>query len=82
MAYINDDLPYDKYIEKRELGRAAISSKRHYNKSLTIAISFYMTPKIKENIEKLIQKEIFPNKAEFLRYLIIKFFEEHKEWLK
>lgn len=82
MAYMNDDLPYDEYIKKRELGRAAVPQKRFYNKSLTTATSFYMTPKMKKNVNHLIEKGFFPNKAEFLRYLIIRFFEEHDEWLK
>ena len=82
MAYMNDDMPYDEYIKKREKGRAGISQARFYNKSLTSYITFIVTPKIRKKIDKLIQNEIFPNKSEFLRYLIIKFFEEHPEWFK
>lgn len=82
MAYINDDLPYDKYIEGREKGRAGKKSKRFGRKTLTCMLTFYVSPIINSSIERLIEKGIFPSKAEFLRYGIIKFFEENKEWLK
>ena len=79
---MNSDIPYDEYIKKREKGRAGIPQARYYNKSLTVGTSFYITPQIKKKIDKLIENEIFPNKSEFLRYLIIKFFDEHPEWFK
>lgn len=82
MSFINDDIPYDEYIEKREKGRASVPAKRFYNKSLTELQTFHITPKIKKNVDKLIQEKIFPNKAEFYRYLIIKFFEENPKWFK
>jgi len=82
MPYINEDIPLKKYYENRKMGRSAIPSKRYYYKSLTISTSFFLSPKMKKGIDKLVEKEIFPNKAEFFRYLIIKFFEENKEWLK
>lgn len=78
---MNDDIPYDEYIENREQGRAAVPSKRYLNKSLTVLHSFFISPKMKKMIDKIIPG-IFPNKAEFYRYLIIKFFEDNPEWFK
>lgn len=78
MSNINEDLPYDKYIENRERGRKAYSKNKH----LTEPMSLILSPILKRSMEGLIAKGIFPDKAEFLRYLMIKFFEENKEWLK
>ena len=78
---MNDDIPYDEYIEKREMGRAAVPHKRYWNKSLTVVQNFHITPKMEKKIAKLIPG-IFPHKAEFYRYLIIKFFEDNPEWFK
>ena len=79
---MNSDLPYDEYIMKRETGRKGLPQVRLYNKSLTSYITFLVTPKIREKMDKLIENEIFPNKTEFLRYLIIKFFDDNPEWFK
>jgi len=85
MAYINSDLPYDKYVEKcekRKMGRASIPNQRFGRKKLTIINSILLTPILKDGIDKLIEKGLFPNQSEFIRHLIIKFFEENKEWIR
>ena len=82
MSYINSDIPYDEYIKKREKGRKGIPQARYYNKSLTSYLTILVTPKIRKKIDKLIENEIFPNKTEFIRYLIIKFFDDNPEWFK
>lgn len=85
MAYMNDDLPYDEYIEKvklKEYGRNRPKNARFGRKELTKVIDFCITPAIRSGIDKLIEKGLFPNTSEFMRYLIIRFFEENKEWLE
>ena len=79
MSYINDNLPYAKYVEKREKGRVEGVHKRHYNKSLTVSTSFHMTPFMKRKIDEVIARGDFPHKAEFFRYLIINYLEKYRE---
>ena len=75
---MNDNIPYEKYIENRGKGRKAPS----WGKHLTEMVSVLVIPYMKEKMKLLVTKGIFPDRSEFVRYLIIKFFEENKEWLK
>lgn len=50
-----------------------------HNGNLTERISILVTPTIYKKIQKLVKKGIFPNKCEFGRYLIMKYFEDHRK---
>jgi len=80
MAYMNDDLPYDEYIKYEENTRKTRPGPTR--KSLTEMTSFLMSPLMKERINHILDKGLFPDKAEFFRYLIIKFLEDNKEWIR
>ena len=41
-----------------------------YNSHLTSRLSVPITPEMEEAIGKIIERHLFPNKAEFIRYLI------------
>jgi len=79
---MNEDLPYDSYIKSRTHNKGFGQNPIWGKHCLTEIINVLVTPYIKESIKKLIATGVFPNRSEFIRHLIIKFFEENKEWIR
>lgn len=65
-------------IENREKGRASRPHLRWGKHKLTEIINIMVTPHIRERIEELIEQGKFPNRSEFVRYVIIKYLDEEK----
>lgn len=65
-------------IEKRRKGRASSPHLRWGRHKLTEIINIMVTPYIRDKIEDMIEQGKFPNRSEFIRYLIIKYMDEEK----
>lgn len=76
---MNSNKPYDEYVEETKVnhgdGRGKYKRKK---RRLTECLSFWTTPQLKKRIDDLVEMGLFPDRAEFLRYIIVRYFENNK----
>jgi hypothetical protein len=61
---------------------------RRYNKpgerqtTLTEKVNLFVSKRMKKAMTQLIEEKLFPSYSEFVRHLIMEYFEKHKEFLR